>query len=174
MAVAIDPKAGAKAARAIIAAHEAGMHDRKASDACRLCKKEQEASIMAKSPTTCAACGGTYDGTPSGMVKHDKTAKHLAGLATLEADATVAQATIAEVAAATKDEINADLVAADTSLAGALSQLIDSKEQDLARRQVDHKWRVANRPDQADAYEADKVTPLKVEIQLLRDVRKAL
>ena len=193
MAVSIDPKAGAKAARAIIAAHEAGMHDRKSSDACRLCKKEafigagrlrtitnaarkpqeQEAQTVAKERTECITCGGSFDGTPSGQKKHEATARHREG-GYRESLAAVTDAPLAqpgtEVIAA---QAPIPPVVTD-GLVGALSALIDVKEQELARRQIDWKWREGHQADKAEAYRLDKVVPLLVEIQTLRRVRKAL
>lgn len=171
MAVAIDPKAGAKARRAIIAAHEAGMHDRSPKAECRECTKEQEAFDMAKTRTTCAECGGAWDGTPSGFTKHQNTAKHQKSLMyslVPQADATP------EVVVETVVPAQANPVLKGATLAGALSTLITQKEQELARRQVDLKWREANRPEQAVEYAAAKVLPLKEEIQILRDARTAI
>lgn len=164
--------------RGIHSAHEAGMHDRKPKpDVCKMCaseaKKEQEAIQVAKQQTTCAACGGSYDGTPSGMVKHNKTAKHLAGLATLEADATVAQAavTAADVESDSKAELGSS---SKDPLIADLDALIAETSREKDRRTVDHKWRVANRPAEADGYFADKVLPLVQRQRLLEEVKRRL
>lgn len=144
------------------------MHDRKRKpDICKMCSREdqeaaqrQEATIMAKQTVECATCGGSYDGTPSGQAKHEATSKHFQA------------ANPAETPAPETAETSAGRSPLQRELTASLSGLIQSKEQELARRQVDLKWRVVNRPDQAGVYEDDKVTPLKVEIQLLRDARK--
>lgn len=168
------------------------MHDRKARpDVCKMCdrearmgrvdgntgqtvripKQEQEATIMAKQTVECVTCGGSYDGTPSGQKKHEATNRHQEG--GYRPSEPVAP-TVLEVAKATVAEINSETRSDDEIVIADLSNLIGDKEQELARRQVDHKWRVANRPEQAQDYFASKVQPLLSEIDLLRVIRTSL
>jgi len=157
--------------RGIHSAHEAGMHDEKPKpDKCKICarlQKEQEATQVAKEKTVCF-CGGSYDGTPSGQAKHDATAKHQIAA---KAHGETPQETLARLEAEAA-EINARPSNAD--IAAALQILIDRADQELAARQIDHKWREKNRPAEAEAYFEAKVVPLRLETKILRDARAAL
>lgn len=67
------------------------------------------------------------------------------------------------------------VAAQNATLQSELTILITDKEQELARRQIDHKYRERHSgEDKASAYFATKVVPLKSEIDTLRAVRKAL
>lgn len=162
------------------------MHDIKPrQDICRLCKKE--ATDMAKEKTICA-CGGSFDGTPSGRQKHVKTGKHIEW-ALAEAPAETPAPTIEAgvgpggLVLIEKDPVASEegvlpnglsLDAKEAVLAG-LTALIDNGAQELARRQGDHKWRVAhNTAEYAANYFASKVAPLREEQATLRAARKMI
>jgi hypothetical protein len=189
----------ASPAQAVIAEHEAGMHERRAKDTCKACQKEIQE--MAKQKTTCEICGGSYDGTPSGLAKHNGTIKHInagrsgAYAATQEArkapkitDAASLNAAFPPVEKPAKltvvkhDDsglpVEAQFVRVvangDLPVEMRLDALIVEKSRERDRRVGDHKWRVEHQPAKADAYFADKVQPLLDEIALLKEAIVAL
>jgi hypothetical protein len=161
--------------RGIHAAHEAGMHDKKRKpEVCKMCAredKEQEATDMAKVKTQCQ-CGGTFDGTPSGRKAHDATAKHRDWSAGQLAEK------INETLTEPQPETPEATALADDSRVGkvivGLADVIAERSRERDRRVVDHKWRVANRPDQAGEYFDSKVAPLQKELGVLQDAKAAL
>ncbi len=144
---------------------------------------------MAKQITQCP-CGGSFDGTPSGKSKHIATAKHVGyevgqrkaakapiaevTVAGVEQPATVNDAIAAGVAQPlpVKARVSgeADAIVRD-ELADALHGIITSREQELARRQIDYKYRARNvSAEAASDYFAAKVEPLAGEVAILRSV----
>jgi hypothetical protein len=123
---------------------------------------------MAKQKTICSICGGSYDGTPSGQSKHEATLKHLDAQETADRIATGAQSLDPG------DVIPGYGTAKMSVLIQSLSILITDKEQELARRQIDHKYRERHSADNAPAYYSSKVAPLREEIEVLRAARKAI
>lgn len=157
---------------------------------------------MAKNPTKCDVCGGSTDGTPSGIKKHEATSKHQLAKRTAGFVGESMKAEGAPKGAAiptgtdSKGEPDADdlrvlkvtlfdsaeemeraLAASPSAFTEAdevLSDIIAHRSRELDRRNADLKWRVANRPAEAPGYEAEKVTPLRVEVEGLMFVRKVL
>lgn len=135
---------------------------------------------MAKQPTKCDVCGGSTDGTPSGIKKHEATSKHLLAKATAakvaETEARRSQVTTsvaqARAQVAPEDKPATSDFYADVDFWADLQNLIAEKEQELARRQADLNWRKRNRPEQAGSYDADKVRPVKHEIRVLRNAAR--
>lgn len=145
---------------------------------------------MAKQITRCG-CGGSFDGTPSGRSKHVATAKHIGWVVGQQNAGRKAQREAEELAE--REQLQAgietaiatfdpELVAAaraeqerEDNLVADLSNLITEKEQELARRQIDHKYRERHASaERAADYFASKIVPLKAEIEVLRAARKAV
>lgn len=178
--------------RGIIAAHEGGNHElpygKPKPDICRLCQKEQEASLMSKQKVECITCGGSYDGTPSGQKKHEATNRHQEGGYRETPGEQIVAAVEAALASkpepVTSDDQNFGgepeplTVPEAGSRAGALydqlSDIITERSRERDRRVVDHKWRVANRPDEAQGYFDSKVAPLLKEIEVLQNVKQMI
>lgn len=146
---------------------------------------------MAKQKVTCAACGGSFDGTPSGQKKHELTLKHVTGgrLSADPADLPIASA-LAHRAGAIEAAMTANVPAVtmgyepvpdqpgvyfaalphgeeydrlEAALEAAKSEI--GREQDaLRRREADLRWRRKHRPEQADEYYASKVAPIEAAI----------
>lgn len=157
--------------RGIVSAHEAGMHDRKPKpEVCRLCKKEAD---MAKQRTQCQ-CGGTFDGTPSGRKAHEQTAKHKDWSAGQMAQAVHDRHAGATTPPTTETPV---LVAPEASgkvldVVAGLTMLIDRGAIELAARQRSHTWSKNHQTaEQAAAYYAKKVEPLREEQTILRAAR---
>lgn len=157
---------------------------------------------MAKIKTECA-CGGSYDGTPSGKSKHIATSKHVGWEVGQRAAArsALAKASPFDVRDAAKSTgMSADELATDEGVQAVasllpvkavvsgtpfeaivnpviqdLNTLIGEKEQELARRQIDHAYRVRHSTAEAAlAYFSSKVDPLKIEIGILRSARSLI
>lgn len=146
---------------------------------------------MAKIKTECA-CGGSYDGTPSGKSKHIATSKHVGWEVGQRAAAKQAPLDAAKVSAdvsgeterfvAVAKDLPVKAVVSGTPFESAvdplvqdLNTLIGEKEQELARRQIDHKYRVKHgSADAAASYYSSKVDPLKIEIGILRAARRVI
>ena len=128
---------------------------------------------MAKEKTVCF-CGGSFDGTPSGQAKHEATSKHqeaAAGIANIEAGRasdddglTEPQPETPEATALADDSRTGKLLA-------GLTDVITERSRERDRRVADHKWRVANRPDQAGEYFDSKVAPLQKELEVLQTAK---
>lgn len=134
----------------------------------------------------CSFCGGSHDGTPSGERKHVATSKHQAAMeqfpetfpaqSYLQPEPKTAEELLAALALpwkrnedGTYQDIHEMLSADEEYRAAALAASLYRKEAGdaedaLERRQADLKWRRTHRPDEADAYEAKKVTPLVEKI----------
>lgn len=144
----------------------------------------------AKSKVECTVCGGSHDGTPSGLRKHEATAKHVGAATALKikdeakvsplrkvvdvaaqaaGEAFEQGASNEEAQAAAKAAVEATgIVTFAPGLVGDLQYLISQKQQALARRQRSLTW-VGNHQsaEQEQAYAASKVEPLVREIDIL-------
>jgi hypothetical protein len=148
---------------------------------------------MAKQSTKCDVCGGNYDGTPSGLKKHNATGKHALAARMADKVGTGGPAGKSLAAALTDDYSGSD---GDAAQAEALAEveapeptrrpldpngtfselgaLIIKREGDLTRRKRSLTWVQNNNPTDADRYAEEKVDPILRELDTLKDAERLL
>ena len=128
---------------------------------------------MAKQKTQCPWCEGTFDGTPSGQAKHNETTKHRLAIAAV-AKAQSMEPVVDPLKEPQPETPEATQIADDSrvgKLIGQLTDVIAERSRERDRRVADHKWRVANRPEQAGEYFDSKVAPLQKELEVLQSAK---
>lgn len=139
---------------------------------------------MAKQSNPCP-CGGSYDGTPSGIKKHEATARHQALVqreaarlddnAAREAGERYENTDPADDFPWTRNEDGTFNSIPEYDAQGeeirafvhTLRREQGEAEDQLERREADLRWRRKHMPDKADEYEAKKVAPLSEKIERL-------